>query len=59
MMSIYKIRYFCYTNSFRSDFYGLLSQAQYYSNMYLRLLSDIKKSYETAKSLSVEELKKS
>jgi hypothetical protein len=41
-----------------SDFYGLLSQAQYYSNMYLRLLSDIKKSYETAKSLSVEELKK-
>ena len=42
-----------------SDFYGLLSQAQYYSNMYLRLLSDIKKSYETAKSLSVEELKKS
>lgn len=42
-----------------SDFYGLLSQAQYYSNMYLRLLSDIKKSYETAKSLSIEELKKS
>ena len=42
-----------------SDFYGLLSQAQYYSNMYLRLLSDIKISYETAKSLSVEELKKS
>ena len=42
-----------------SDFYGLLSQAQYYSNMYLQLLSDIKKSYETAKSLSVEELKKS
>ena len=42
-----------------SDFYGLLSQAQYYSNMYMRLLSDIKKSYETAKSLSVEELKKS
>lgn len=41
-----------------SDFYGLLSQAQYYSNMYMRLLSDIKKSYETAKSLSVEELKK-
>ena len=42
-----------------NDFYGLLSQAQYYSNMYMRLLSDIKKSYETAKSLSVEELKKS
>ena len=42
-----------------SDFYGLLSQAQYYSNMYMRLLSDIKKSYETAKSLSIEELKKS
>ena len=42
-----------------SDFYGLLSQAQDYSNMYMRLLSDIKKSYETAKSLSVEELKKS
>ena len=41
-----------------SDFYGLLSQAQYYSNMYMRLLSDIKKSYQTAKSLSVEELKK-
>ena len=28
-----------------SDFYGLLSQAQYYSNMYFSLLSDIKKSY--------------
>ena len=41
-----------------NDFYGLLSQAQYYSNMYMRLLSDIKKSYDTAKSLSIEELKK-
>jgi hypothetical protein len=41
-----------------NDFYGLLSQAQYYSNMYMRLLSDIKKSYNTAKSLSIEELKK-
>ena len=41
-----------------NDFYGLLSQAQNYSNMYMRLLNDIKKSYETAKSLSIEELKK-
>ena len=41
------------------DFYGLLSQAQFYSNMYMRLLNDIKISYDTAKSLSIEELKKS
>ena len=41
-----------------NDFYGLLSQAQNYSNMYMRLLNGIKKSYETAKSLSIEELKK-
>ena len=41
-----------------NEFYGLLSQAQNYSNMYMRLLSDIKKSYDTAKSLSIEELKK-
>jgi hypothetical protein len=41
-----------------NDFYGLLSQAQNYSNMYMGLLSDIKKSYDTAKSLSIEELKK-
>ncbi len=47
------------TNYYQSnDFYGLLSQAQNYSNMYMRLLNDIKKSYETAKSLSIEELKK-
>ena len=42
-----------------NDFYGLLSQAQYYANMYMRLLNDIKKSYETANSLSIEEVKKS
>ena len=41
-----------------NGFYGLLSQAQNYSNMYMRLLNDIKKSYDTAKSLSIEELKK-
>ena len=41
------------------DFYGLLSQAQYYANMYMRQLNDIKKSYETAYSLSIEEVKKS
>ena len=47
------------TNYYQSnDFYGLLSQAQNYANMYMRLLNDIKKSYETAKSLSIEELKK-
>ena len=47
------------TNYYQSnDFYGLLSQTQNYSNMYMRLLNDIKKSYETAKSLSIEELKK-
>ena len=40
------------------DFYGLMSQAQYYANMYMRQLNDIKKSYSTAKSLSVEEIKK-
>ena len=33
------------TNYYQSnDFYGLLSQAQNYSNMYMRLLNDIKKS---------------
>ena len=41
-----------------NDFYGLMSQAQYYANMYMRLLNDIKKSYSTAKSLSIEEIKK-
>ena len=41
-----------------NDFYGLMSQAQYYANMYMRQLNDIKKSYSTAKSLSVEEIKK-
>ena len=41
------------------DFYGLLSQAQYYANMYMRQLNDIKNSYENAYSLSVEEVKKS
>ena len=41
-----------------NDFYGLLSQAQNYSNMYMRLLSDIKKSYDPPKSLSIEEVKK-
>ena len=41
-----------------NDFYGMLSQAQYYANMYMRQLNDIKKSYETANSLSVEEVKK-
>ena len=33
--------------------------AQYYANMYMRQLNDIKKSYENAYSLSVEEVKKS
>tara|TARA_B100001093_G_scaffold365795_1_gene350579 strand:- start:672 stop:1382 length:711 start_codon:yes stop_codon:yes gene_type:complete len=41
-----------------NDFYGLMSQAQYYANMYMRLLNDIKKSYSTSKSLSIEEIKK-
>ena len=41
-----------------NDFYGMMSQAQYYANMYMRLLNDIKKSYSTAKSLSTEEIKK-
>ena len=41
-----------------NNFYGMLSQAQYYANMYMRQLNDIKKSYETANSLSVEEVKK-
>jgi len=41
-----------------NDFYGLMSQAQYYANMYMRQLNDIKKSYSTAKSLSTEEIKK-
>ena len=41
-----------------SEFYGSISQAQNYANMYMRLLKDIQKSYETANSLSREEIKK-
>jgi hypothetical protein len=41
-----------------SDFYGDISLAQYYANMYMRLLKDIQKSYESANSLSKEEIKK-
>jgi len=41
-----------------SEFYGSISQAQNYANMYMRLLKDIQKSYETANSLSIEEIKK-
>lgn len=39
-----------------NDFYGDISLAQNYSNMYMRLLKDIQKSYETANSLSKEEI---
>lgn len=41
-----------------SDFYGDISLAQYYANMYMRLLKDIQKAYESANSLSKEEIKK-
>ena len=41
-----------------SEFYGNISLAQNYANMYMRLLKDIQKSYESAKSLSKEEIKK-
>ena len=41
-----------------SEFYGDISLAQNYANMYMRLLKDIQKSYESAKSLSKEEIKK-
>jgi hypothetical protein len=41
-----------------SEFYGDISLAQYYANMYMRLLKDIQKSYESANSLSKEEIKK-
>ena len=40
------------------DFYGFFSKPNII-NMYMRQLNDIKKSYETAYSLSVEEVKKS
>jgi len=38
-----------------NSFYGVLSQAQQYVNMYSRLLRDLEDSYKTALSLSVEE----
>ena len=41
-----------------SDFYGDISLAQFYANTYMRLLKDIQKSYESANSLSKEEIKK-
>jgi hypothetical protein len=41
-----------------SEFYGDISLSQYYANMYMRLLKDIQKSYESANSLSKEEIKK-
>ncbi len=41
-----------------SEFYGDISLAQNYANMYMRLLKDIQKSYETANSLSKEEIRK-
>ena len=41
-----------------SEFYGDISLAQNYANMYMRLLKDIQKSYESANSLSKEEIKK-
>ena len=41
-----------------NDFYGEMSLAQNYANMYMRLLKDIQKSYESANSLSIEEIKK-
>ncbi|RCL65874.1 MAG: hypothetical protein DBW79_04830 [Cryomorphaceae bacterium] len=40
------------------EFYGDISLAQNYANMYMRLLKDIQNSYETANSLSKEEIKK-
>jgi len=39
-----------------NDFYGLLSQAKFYGNLYTRLLKDIEKSYLTALSLAKNEI---
>jgi len=39
-------------------FYGLLSQASLYGNMYTRQLKDIEKSYFTALSLTKNEITK-
>ena len=41
-----------------NEFYGNISLAQNYADMYMRLLKDIQKSYESANSLSKEEIKK-
>ena len=41
-----------------NSFYGIISQAQQYSNMYMRQLKDIEDNYETAYALSKEEIKK-
>ena len=38
-----------------NSFYGFLSQAQQYANMYSRVLRDLEDSYNTALSLSLEE----
>ena len=40
-----------------NTFYGLLSQAKTYANMYTRLLKDIEKSYLTSLALAREEVK--
>ena len=39
-----------------NDFYGLLSQAKFYGNLYTRLLKDIEKSYLAALSLAKNEV---
>ena len=45
------------SNYYKSNsFYGLLSQAKLYSNMYRRLLNDILKSYQETALLCKEEI---
>ena len=43
---------------FSNSFYGLISQAQQYVNMYMRQLKDIEENYKTVYALSKEEVKK-
>ena len=43
---------------FSNSFYGLISQAQQYVNMYMRQLKDIEVNYKTVYALSKEEVKK-
>ena len=43
---------------FSNSFYGLISQAQQYVNMYMRQLKDLEENYKTVYALSKEEVRK-